>query len=406
MTIEQNREPITPEANKLSGEYSSPVVYRDSKRSLTGPAVIIGAALLGSALLLGGGNENKPATAGATSNPTTPGEMATPTTSEAGASPSPESSQGTKEDSFSLEKGVPVEAQVGDIISGDIAMSDTMDSPILPLYDQDEHKAADVEDTTKTALFVVVEKPGIIHVPYGGYVVRGITPEKKAEILRTWTAEKERAGYKPTTVVWTGYDTTTDQAGYMANGDENSTFDPSEGTPNLDGLSNQDKLRIVLSLFSKRDSEGNLLIDPNSAEGKVLMDILVSCLCGCETPTGSPAPSEKPNTPEACPDKGYQDKVYNPKEGPLTVTTNGLLVRGDVTINGKVYHDKLGTTQAVDWIWTDIAKEYTITGPNTADILWTTCPSKDIWVEQVNIAKDQAQEDGRTMDKNVIQKGL
>ncbi len=360
---------------------------------------------------VGGAFRGENAKASYAPNPTAT-ELATQRPSEAAGSPSgsPEPSSSPEAfQTFSLQPGEKMAVESGDVVAGDVAMADTDGGPILPLYDTDTHKASDVQDNTKTALYVVVQKPGELYAPYGGFVARGLTPDKLQTWLELQKIEKQRSSFSKVDVVtWTGYDTTVDEAGFTANGGQGTApsvnIENGNTIPTVETIQNMDtktKLETIINLFI------NNKIDPNSPDAQKLLEIFAECLCGCAVPTESPSPSPMPSTsPEVCPDKGYADKLYDPAKGPVRVTTNGLIVRGDVTINGKVYHDQLGATQAVDWIWTDTPKTYTITGPNKADVLWTTCPSKDIWVEQVDIAKEQAKEDGRPMDKNVIQKGL
>lgn len=373
------------------------------------------AATLALALAACGGNPNATKSPEITPNTETqspivlnitprPSEAAgTPTTPE--ITPAPSASAEAEPESFGLEKGSVFVAQPGDIVSGDIAMSNTMESAILPLYDQDERKADGVEDTTKTALFVVVEAPGVIHSAYGGFVIRGLSAEKKAEVLKLWAVEKSRAGYVPDTVTWTGYESTVDQAGYTADGTQE--VNPNMGYDDLVGnseqLDNQAKIRTVLKLFA------NGTIDPDSEEGKVLMDILVNCLCACDKPEASPTPkpSEKP---EDCPPKGFVDHIYNPgKEKSFSVTTNGLVVRGDVYINGKRHFDNNENTMAINYSWTESPRTYKITGKYAADVLWT-CPvstqeERAVWEEQLNIALQEEKDDPRSLDPKSLQKG-
>ena len=353
-------------------------------------AVVLAGGALAVALAFGAGGalSNKEPARGTDYLGPTPAALATPTTSEASASPSPEA----KAQNFHIEVLGAFEVQPGDMISGDVAMSDTKDSAIFPLYDTDTHKAADVVDNTKTALFVEVQAPGVAHAQWGADVVRGLTAEKKAEFLKNQTLEKKRSGFTNVDVViWNGYSSTVDEAGVKANGEQGSAVNPSEnGTGyNLDNLDNQSKLRIILNLFA----EGT--VDPNSEEGKVLMDVLVNCLCNCETPIETPKPTP---TPEVCV-VDFKDTLYDPKKGPIKVTTKGLVVRGDVYINGKRYFDDLSQTAAIDRIWTETPKTYTVSGKYAADVLWMEdCATKSDWQDQVDLAISQIEEEGRPLD--------
>lgn len=292
---------------------------------------------------------------------------------------------------------VPHEVQPGDFIPGDVSMSDTEDSALFPLYDQDTNKAPDVEDNTRTALYVDVQAPGVVLAPYGKItIIRGMNPEQKAEFLRNETTAKTRAGFEKSGVVlWTGYDTTVDQAGYKADGTQGNV--DTSGTPvaedNLSGLDNQAKIRTILNLFA----DGT--IDPNSEEGKVLMGILVNCLCACETPA-QPKPTPKPEKPKEVCVTTFRDRLYNPNKGPVTVRTRGLVVRGDVLINGKRYYDEgNSSTAAIDRVWTEKPRTYKVSGPYEADVLWMEdCASKAQWKDQVDLAIEQVRESGRKLD--------
>ena len=393
------RKSTTQQPNTLSGETVTPVVHRESKRSLTGPAVVLSAAILGGAYMFSGvGNEAKPANTGATS-PTASSELATPKTSEAPGSPEPSTSSEVEIQNFTVEKLGTFEVLPGDIIAGDVAMSDTKDSAIFPLYDQDTHKASDVIDNTKTALYVDVQTPGVVHAEWGATVTRGLTAEKKAEMLKLQALSKDRAGFdKIDVVLWTGYDTTVDQAGYGVTGEQTSSVNvspsgsPEAGLNNLDGLDNQSKMKVILNLFA----EGT--IDPNSAEGKVLMDILVNCLCGCDSKaeTSKPTPSKNP---EVC-IPAMNDHVMKPGETYKVPKGVDFIAQGDVTIDGKKTYDNSEKTGAISVVLDE--KANTIKAPWGADIQVFDCPTDELINETYSHDVEQLKATGRSLDKNSI----
>lgn len=384
-------EQLRNEPNKLSQEVGERVVvHKESKRDLKGPAAIVAAGLLGAAYLLSGnGGEIRPANADRQTSSPTASEMATPTSSEAPGTPSAE----VEIQNFTVEKLGSFEVLPGDIISGDVSMSDTKDSAIFPLYDQDTHKAADVVDNTKTALYVDVQAPGIVHAEWGATVTRGLTAEKKAEMLKLQAISKERAGFdKVDVVIWTGYETTVDEAGFKATGEQSSIVNPSaspEAGQNLDGLNNQDKIRVILNLFK----EGNL----TSQEEAVLLDILVNCLCGCSNPTETPKPTP---TPEACVVPTMKDHVMKPGETYKVPAGVDFIAQGDVTIDGKKTYDSNEKTGAISVVIDE--KANTIKAPWGADIQVFECATDQFIKDTYTHDLEQLQATNRSLDKNSI----
>lgn len=382
---------------------------KSNKRRNAGALAVAGLAIfVGGAAFGGGFNPDTKPSASPTTNANL--KLATQRPSEAGASPmsstepsgtpEPSKSPEVKVENFTVGNFGIFDVLPGDIIAGDVAMSDSKDSSILPLFDQDTHKAADVKDNGKTALFVEVQVPGVIHAEWGASVTRGLTAEQKAEMLKLQTISKARAGFeKVDVVVWTGYNTTTDEAGFKADGKQGSSMpNPSESPmpgANLDGSNSQELINTILDEIHK----GNLTPDQEYN----LMQQLIACLCSCGTPSETPKPTPKP-TPEVCV-VTKEDRLFDPKKGPITVTTKGLVVRGDVFINGHRYFDDSPKTAAVDTIWTNTPHTYKISGKYAADVLWTTdCASKADWKDQVDLAISQVEASGRTLDKKSLRK--
>lgn len=383
-------------------ETKQPTVLKKD-RNLTGAAGILGVAIIGASLILsGGGNESKPTNnAGATSGPTA-NEMATPKTSEAAGSASPESSSSPEINiqNFTVEKLGTFDAMPGDIIAGDISMSDTADSAIFPLYDQDTHKAAGVTDNTKTALYVEVQVPGVVHAEWGATVTRGLTAEKKAEMLKLQAISKERAGFdKVDVVIWTGYDTTVDEAGFKATGDQTSsinTVSPTESqaptVDNLANLSNQDKLAVILRIFA----EGK--VDPDSEEGKVLMSVIVSCLCSCGTPE-APKPTPTP-TPKVCTVPSFKDHVMKAGETYKVPAGVDWIGQGDIVVDGQKTYDSSDKTGAINVVIDQ--KANTIKAPWGADIQVFDCATDQYVKDVYNHDLEQLKATNRSLDKNSI----
>lgn len=355
-------------------------------------ALLLGVASLGGAL------RGEPTRAESSYSPSPyPTELATQRPSEAGASPSPETS-GSPEvaiQTFVVEKLGTFEVQPGDFIAGDISMSDTKESAIFPLYDQDTLKAADVQDNTKTALYVDVQAPGVIHAEWGAYVTRGLTPEKKAETLKLQAISKERAGFeKIDVVIWTGYDTTVDQAGYKADKTPGSV--PSNTTENgtgynLEGVDNQSKIRLILNLFATGK------VDADSAEGKALLDVLADCFCGgttCAKPAETPAPSAIP-TPEAvC--EPMNDNIMKAGET-YEVSGKEFIVQGDVLIDGVKYYDSNAKTGAIDIVLD--SKTHTIKAPWGADVqVFEDCATDQFIQDTYSTDLEQLKATGRILD--------
>lgn len=400
MTEQRRNESVQPETNTLSQEANRPTIIRESKRDLKGPAAILAAGALGVAFLLSGnGGEIRPANADRQTSSPTAGEMGTPTASEAAGTP--ESSQAAEVEiqNFTVEKLGSFEVLPGDIISGDVAMSDSKDSAIFPLYDQDTHKAADVTDNTKTALYIDVQAPGVVHAEWGATVTRGLTAEKKAEMLKLQAISKERAGFdKVDVVIWTGYDSTVDEAGYKADGAQsqggtnvNPDTNFNDVTGGLENLDNQSKIKVVLSIIA----EGNLTPEQEN----VLMDILISCLCSCsnpEAPKPTPAPS---STPEACVPV-MNDHVMKAGETYKVPAGVDFIAQGDVTIDGKKTYDSNEKTGAISVVTDE--KANTIKAPWGADIQVFDCATDAFIKETYTHDLEQLQATGRKLDSNSI----
>lgn len=271
-------------------------------------AALIIAAGVGSCVYLNNGKEAA-ATAGPTSTPTI--ELATPTPSAA-ASGTPEGVQ-----TFHLGIGDKMTVLPGDIIVGDVTMSDADCSSAFPLYDTDTDKAPNVLDNTKTALYVDVEANGEVYAGYGGDVVRGLSSDKLTAWLNNEKLNKLRSGFTQVDVVdWTGYSTTVDEAGKTA---------AQENLPQI-----------------------SLCTLPGASSSPEATPTTPCCnICGAPTPTpeatcgcGATPTPEGPCTP-------MDDKV---EAAGQTIKTNGesFIVEGDVTIDGVRHFDNTGSTGAID----------------------------------------------------------
>lgn len=333
-------------------------------------------------------------------------ELATPSTSAAAGSANPEASASVAPSlspeiniqNFTVEKLGTFEVQIGDIIAGDISMSDTKDSAIFPLYDQDTHKAADVTDNTKTALYVEVQAPGFIHAEWGATVTRGLTPEKKAEMLKLQAISKQRAGFqKVDVVIWTGFNSTTDEAGYKADNAQSvvTPANPSsspEATPgtNPNGLSKQDLINVVITEIQK----GNLTPDQEYK----LMQQLISCLCACSNPE-APKPIASA-TPEACTIPSFKDHVMKAGETFTVPAGVDFIAQGDVVIDGKKTYDSSEKTGAISVV-TD-QKTNTIKAPWGADIQVFDCTTDTFIKNTYANDVEQLKATGKSVDKNSI----
>lgn len=338
-------------------------------------------------LAFGGGLNGAPKTASANG-----GETATPSASSA-ASGSPEASNSPEVQiqNFTVEKLGTFDVLPGDIIAGDVSMSDSKDSSILPLYDQDTHKAADVTDNTKTALYVEVQTPGVVHAEWGATVTRGLTAEQKAEMLKLQTISKTRAGFdKVDVVVWTGYNTTTDEAGFKSDGTQGSSMpNPSESPmpgANLDGANKQELINTILDEIHK----GNLTQDQEYN----LMQQLIACLCSCGTPSETPKPTPTP-TPEVC--VPMEDHFLKKGQTLKVKAGERFIVQGDVLIDGKRRFDSLQKTGAIDEILD--GKSHTVKAPYGADVqVFNTCATDVFIANTYNHDLGQLKASGRTLD--------
>lgn len=355
---------------------------------------------------IGGALNGGPKDISADNSSPTPSASEAAGTPEASKAPEVSAAPEVNIQNFAVEKLGSFEVLPGDIIAGDIAMSDTKDSAIFPLYDQDTHKAVDVKDNTKTALYVEVQAPGVVHAEWGATVTRGLTAEKKAEMLKLQAISKERAGFDEVkVVVWTGYETTVDQAGFKANNEQGSILPTSSASPdaspitgsNLEDISNQDKIKLILNLFATGK------IDANSAEGKALLDVLANCFCSkteCTKPAETPKPTPEPTkSPEAC-IPSMKDHVMKPGETYKVPTGIDFIAQGDVLIDGKKTYDSNEKTGAVSVV-TD-SKGNIIKAPWGADIQVFECATDPFIKETYNNDVDQLKATGRSLDKNSI----
>lgn len=388
-----------------------PIQRKDHKGRNAGIAVSAGLALILVGAGFGGAFRGGPENTG--NNPTqkpVATEPATPRPSEAaGATGKPEvtASPEVEIQNFAVEKLGSFEVLPGDIVSGDVSMSDTKDSAIFPLFDQDTHKASDVEDNTKTALYVDIQAPGVVHAEWGATVTRGLTADKKAEMLKLQAISKERAGFdKVDVVIWTGYDTTVDEAGFKATGEQSSSIMPNpsespkaspEAGYNLDNMNNQDKIRLILNLFATNK------IDANSPEGKALLDVLANCFCSkteCTTPVETPKPTPEPSkSPEAC-IPSMKDHVMKAGETYKVPAGVDFIGQGDIIIDGKRTYDSLDKTGAISVV-TD-QKANTIKAPWGADIQVFECPTDQFITDTYKHDLEQLKATNRSLDKNSI----
>ena len=345
-------------------------------------------------------------------NSQTTAEVATPGTSEAGASPSgsPEPSSSPEASTVAIQnievKELTTYAVLpGDFIPGDVSMSDSADSAVFPLYDTDTHKAADVTDNTKTALYVDVQAQGVVHAVYGDItVIRGMTAEQKAEFLKDDTASKLRSGFsKVDVVLWTGYDTTVDEAGYKADGTLSTTpvVSPSESpaATTIDNINNmslsaQEKATIVLNILN---TDTNL----TSADKLGLLELLAACMCGCGTPEApTPTPTPKPTQEPVC---VPMDDHFMKKGETFKVNGKDFIVQGDVFIDGVRHFDNSGKTGAIDEVLD--GKSHTIVAPYGADVQEFNACATDANINDLyNKDLSQLKASGRTLDKLSLKK--
>lgn len=383
------------------GEYNMTEQYKSQptpkkEHRVRNSGLVLGGAALALAVAFGAGRSLPTETAKGDSyspNPTM-GELATPKPSQAAGTPEASTSPEANIENFTVEKLGTFEVMPGDIIAGDVAMSDSKDSAIFPLYDQDTHKASDVEDNTKTALYVEVQAPGVVHAEWGATVSRGMTAEQKAEMLKLQTIAKERAGFtKVDVVVWTGYDSTTDEAGFTAGGEQGSSMpNPSmEPGSNLDGTNKQELINTILDEIHK----GNLTADQEYN----LMQQLIACLCSCGTPTETPMPTPTP-TNEVC--VPMNDHFMKSGET-YKVSGKEFIVQGDVIIDGVRHYDNSAKTGAIDVVLD--GKTHTIKAPYGADVqVFNDCATDANITDTYNHDLEQLKGSDRTLDSKSIKK--
>lgn len=384
---------------------------------------IVGGTALALAIAFGAGgalNGNKDTAAATASPEPTTAVTATPKASEAGATPTPKLTETamptttvTPEPSITpepiviqnieVEQLTPFEVMPGDFISADVQMSDTKDGSRFALNDSDwDYLNNPVKkDITRTALGVDVEAPGWVVAPYGKItVMRGMTPAQKAEFIVDETSSKIRskAFDEYNVVVWTGLDSTSNQAGLKFDGTPGTTSENPTGLPptaeNLANLTTQEKLRAIISVFE----QGN--IDVDSPEAKQLIELLAECLCGCAVPTESPMPSQTPGpTAEVCVPK-MTDLVI-PAGTVWESNGQDFIVEGAVRIDG-VKRYTIGNDSSkikqVDWV-TDGGSHKVIFDFTSDRQLFNSC-STDAF-EKITYDSDLSS-DKRTLDPKSI----
>ncbi len=295
-------------------------------------------------------------------------------------------------ESFHINALETMEVQPGDLVIGDVAMSDTLDGTILPLYDQDSHKAVDVLDNTKTALYINVQAPGVVHAEWGADVMRGMTNEQKATFLNLQKAAKEAAGFTVVDLVtWTGSETTVDQAGLTQHSldlpvSEQPTVTPEPGATTVPGA--EMTFPADLSQLSDRELE--------ELQAKLLWEIMqCTCVTG-NCPMHSPEPSATPAptaTPEVCPP--MVDNFMEPGDTFRTEADKLYIVQGDVKVDGKAYYDNNADTFAV----LKLSGEHTIRAQWGADVQ-EFCPQDAAYGEIYNKDVEEGQATGRTLDNH------
>lgn len=312
-----------------------------------------------------------------------------PTAVDLGGSPMPEASQSPEAGNVEwhhVDALTSYEVQPGDLFVGDSQMSDTADSQAVVLYDQDTHKAADVTDNTKTALYVDVKAPGVIYAEWGGDVATGMTDAQKLDYLAHQEGPKQQAGFNVIDVVtWTGADSTVTQ------GDLTTHFwveGQSIPTATESPLPTNDAL--LQELLAMDPSTMTLDQKFQLEELKTLVEIQ-ACTCGTGScPLHSPMPSETPvpsatPTPEAtC--GPMNDFEINSGETFRTKADKNYIIQGDILIDGKKYYDSNQNTFAVD----EVFGAHVIKAPYGADIQ-EFCVSDttfgDVYVKDVNEGK-------------------
>ena len=324
--------------------------------------------------------------------------------------PSPEAV--SKVENFEVKAFTTFDVIPGDVVSGDVQMSDTIDSNPFPMYDQDSHKAPDVQDNAKTALFIDVQAPGVVHSEWGATVTRGLTQDQKAEMLRLQKIAKENAGFERTDVVaWTGYNTSVDQAGYRADGTKGEalpygSIETVVGTPNMSNPSeinayvsenpNMDA-STAMALYDKLIADG---FDVNVPENQATIQALIDCICKAET--SCPLPTE---TPKATPEPTKEPEVCEPKfkdhflkAGQKITTPKGHMVIAQGDLEGAVNHDSLAETKGV-YVFTD-GKRRTFKAPWGADVMVFNDCATTSFVRDTY--KDVLKQDNRKLDKNSV----
>jgi len=344
-----------------------------------GSAALGAGAVLALALVGAGScayfNNGKESTAEASNSPTAIVEMATPTASQA-ASGSPEGVQ-----SFHLVAGDKMAVLPGDVIVGDVTLSDTDCGSAFPLYDTDTHKATDVQDNTKTALYVDVEANGEVYAGYGGDVMRGLSGDAKTSWLNNQKIDKIRSGFTKVDVVdWTGYSSTKDEAGQTA-AEQNL---PQLGLCTLPGASSS--------------PESGASSSPEATQTTPCCNICGAptptpeATCGCATPTKTP---EGPCTP-------MEDTI---EAAGKTVKTNGesFIVEGDVTIDGVKHFDNSSFTGAIDKV-TD-GKSHTILFNYQGDFQkFNSCATGNDIQNTYDKDKTALKNSGRSLDSKSLTK--
>lgn len=286
------------------------------------------------------------------------------------ASPSPEAGAPViAEEEFSLGRGQYMEVMPGDIISGDVSMSDTLKGPIKPLYDNDLNKDPEITDIADTALFINVVEPGIVWTENGAHVQRGLIGEPRDTYLFLQRNAKVRGGFKYADVVdWTGYDTTIDQ-GQIVHDPESSLGNQEETSLRTLEMTDPDQIKeyvganpdmdpsVALALYNSLIEDG---FDVNAPENQATLQALIACLCkvdgSCEQPEpkSTPKPTATPKPREVCdPQDDHimkQGETYR-----VPARYDDIIVQADALIridNGRWIraYDDLGPTKSVNVI--------------------------------------------------------
>lgn len=343
---------------------------------------------------------------GTQSSPAASASMeATPRPSDAGATPTPEATQAPEAriETFHLNPGDKFEANVGDVVVGDVAMSDTEDATrAVFLFDTDTNKREGT-DNTKTGLLVDVQAEGFVLSPYGGDVIRGLSGDKKSTWIELKKAEMINGGCVGgcvdgvDVVTWTGSETTVPQSGMKSEGSVVTTEPTATSTPEVgtdySGLTNDERKQALLTLLA----DGK--IDVSTPEGKALLDLLIQCICVGETvkPTPEPKPTATPDA-ECIP---YNDHVMKAGETYRVPAGKDFIVQGDVIIDGRRTYDNSEKTGAISVVLDQKANR--IKANWGADVqVFNDCATPEMVKEVYRDDLKELKATKRSLDKNSI----